>query len=103
MYSLVATYVIGLLIGQLVGNRVSPRQEWTGLDLSEHGEIAYATGTPEEPGHEPQEPRSWSDEPPEPRSWSDEPPELESWGDEPPEPKSWNRPMDIKSVLGPRP
>jgi Amt family ammonium transporter len=49
MYSLVATYLIGLLIDGLVGNRVRPRQERMGLDLSEHGETAYATGIPEAP------------------------------------------------------
>jgi len=48
MYSLVATYLIGWSIGRLVGNRVSQSQESAGLDLSEHGEHAYATGTPEE-------------------------------------------------------
>jgi Amt family ammonium transporter len=49
MYSLVVTYLLGLLIDVLVGNRVSPRQERIGLDLSEHGELAYALGTPELP------------------------------------------------------
>jgi Amt family ammonium transporter len=47
MYSLIVTYLLGLLIGMLVGNRVSEGQESAGLDLSEHGELAYATGTPE--------------------------------------------------------
>ncbi|WP_239312924.1 ammonium transporter [Frankia sp. Cj3] len=49
MYSLIATYLIGMLIDLIVGNRVSRRQEWTGLDLAEHGELAYAAGTPEMP------------------------------------------------------
>jgi Amt family ammonium transporter len=41
VYSLVVTVLIGLLTGVLVGNRVSPRQERAGLDLSQHGEVAY--------------------------------------------------------------
>jgi Amt family ammonium transporter len=53
MYSLVATYLIGTLIGALAGNRVSRRHEWVGLDLSEHGEIAYAAGTAEAPDEPP--------------------------------------------------
>jgi Amt family ammonium transporter len=40
-YSLVVTYLIGLVTGVLVGNRVSPRQERAGLDMSQHGEVAY--------------------------------------------------------------
>ncbi len=49
IYSLVATLLIGLLIDGLVGNRLRPRQERLGLDLVEHGELAYATGTAEIP------------------------------------------------------
>jgi ammonium transporter, Amt family len=48
MYSLIVTYLIGWLIGLVVGNRVSQSQEMAGLDLSEHGEHAYTTETPEE-------------------------------------------------------
>jgi Amt family ammonium transporter len=48
LYSLVATFLIGLFIDRLVGNRVRPRQEKIGLDLSQHGEVAYAPSTVEE-------------------------------------------------------
>ena len=47
MYSLVVTYVIGWLIDKLIGNRVSQSQELVGLDMSEHGELAYTTAKPE--------------------------------------------------------
>jgi Amt family ammonium transporter len=80
MYSLVATYLIGTLVGALVGNRVSRRHEWVGLDLSEHGEIAYAAGTPEAP------------EAPEKLEELPELAELES--------RSW--PMEADSATGPR-
>ncbi len=46
-YSLGATLLIGWLTGRLFGNRVSARQERVGLDLSQHGEVAYGPGTPE--------------------------------------------------------
>jgi hypothetical protein len=49
IYSLVATLLIGLLIDGLVGNRLRPRQERVGLDMVEHGELAYAVGTAELP------------------------------------------------------
>ena len=48
-YSFVVTLVIGSVIGKLVGNRVSPRQERAGLDLSLHGEAAYEIGMHHEP------------------------------------------------------
>jgi len=44
-YSLVVTVGIGVLIGKLVGNRVSRRQERQGLDLALHGEHAYGEGS----------------------------------------------------------
>lgn len=47
MYSLVVTYLIGWLIGKLIGNRVSQSQELVGLDMAEHGELAYTTGNPD--------------------------------------------------------
>lgn len=43
-YSFVVTLLIGSVIGKLVGNRVSARQERAGLDLSLHGEAAYEAG-----------------------------------------------------------
>jgi Amt family ammonium transporter len=49
MYSLGATLLIGWLTGRLFGNRVSARQERVGLDLSQHGEVAYGPGTPAAP------------------------------------------------------
>jgi Amt family ammonium transporter len=46
LYSLVVTFLIGLIIDRLVGNRVTPRDENAGLDLSQHGESAYDSSTP---------------------------------------------------------
>ena len=40
-YSFAVTYLLGTVIGRIVGNRVSPREEMSGLDLSVHGENAY--------------------------------------------------------------
>jgi Amt family ammonium transporter len=40
-YSAVMTLLIGGLLDRLLGNRVSPREEQRGLDLSQHGESAY--------------------------------------------------------------
>jgi Amt family ammonium transporter len=45
-YSLLATLLIGLVIDRVVGNRVTPRDESTGLDLSQHGEAAYEATSP---------------------------------------------------------
>jgi Amt family ammonium transporter len=48
-YSLVVTVLIGLFVGVVVGNRVSPRQERLGLDLSLHGERAYEDDSTADP------------------------------------------------------
>jgi Amt family ammonium transporter len=40
-YSFVVTYMLGTVLGRLVGNRVGSREETGGLDLSVHGEAAY--------------------------------------------------------------
>jgi len=40
-YSLGATALIGGLVNRLTGNRMRPREEAVGLDLSQHGEAAY--------------------------------------------------------------
>nr|WP_275941425.1 ammonium transporter [Planosporangium mesophilum] len=40
-YSLVLTGLLGSLTNRLLGNRVGPREEAVGLDLSQHGESAY--------------------------------------------------------------
>jgi ammonium transporter, Amt family len=40
-YSIVATLVIGVVLKQVFGHRVTGRAEVTGLDLSQHGEAAY--------------------------------------------------------------
>jgi Amt family ammonium transporter len=48
LYSFAATFLIGQFIDRLVGNRVRPRQEKIGLDLSQHGEVAYAPNAEEE-------------------------------------------------------
>jgi Amt family ammonium transporter len=42
-YCFVMTYLIGGVLDRLVGNRVRPREESAGLDLSQHGETAYAS------------------------------------------------------------
>ncbi|MGH3757417.1 ammonium transporter [Actinophytocola sp.] len=44
LYSFCATMGIGVLVGRLIGNRVSPRAEQAGLDLTVHGEAAYEAG-----------------------------------------------------------
>jgi Amt family ammonium transporter len=36
-----ATFLILKVVDKLVGLRVSPEDEYTGLDLSQHGETAY--------------------------------------------------------------
>ncbi|MGH3881129.1 MAG: ammonium transporter [Actinophytocola sp.] len=41
VYSFVATYAIGAFLDRLIGNRVSPRSESIGVDLTQHGEAAY--------------------------------------------------------------
>jgi ammonium transporter, Amt family len=41
-YSLVMTLIITGLTNRLLGNRVTTRDEAVGLDLSQHGESAYA-------------------------------------------------------------
>lgn len=40
-YSFVVTFVIGSFLDRLIGNRVSPRAESIGVDLTQHGEAAY--------------------------------------------------------------
>jgi Amt family ammonium transporter len=51
-YSFTVTYVLGTVLGRLVGNRVPPRDELSGMDLSVHGESAYEMdGQPAMAGH----------------------------------------------------
>jgi ammonium transporter, Amt family len=57
VYSLVVTGAIGLFLNRLVGNRVRPREEAAGLDLSQHGETAYESGV------QPEAVRAWSSTP----------------------------------------
>jgi Amt family ammonium transporter len=45
-YSMVMTLLIMVLGGRLIGSRVSPREESIGLDLSQHGEVAYGLSDP---------------------------------------------------------
>jgi Amt family ammonium transporter len=40
-YSFVVTLLLGRILDRLVGNRVTVREERTGLDLSVHGELGY--------------------------------------------------------------
>lgn len=40
-YSLVMTLLLGAAINRLVSNRVRPQDEAVGLDISQHGEVAY--------------------------------------------------------------
>jgi ammonium transporter, Amt family len=45
-YSLIATAALGAVVNRIVGNRLRPRDEAAGLDLSQHGESAYEIGSP---------------------------------------------------------
>jgi ammonium transporter, Amt family len=45
-YSLVMTGLIGGLTNRLLGNRLRPREELVGLDLSQHGEAGYELAPP---------------------------------------------------------
>lgn len=45
LFSLVGTFVLLKVVDGLVGLRVSPEDEITGLDLSQHSERAYSFGT----------------------------------------------------------
>ncbi|MGC9670793.1 ammonium transporter [Planosporangium sp. 12N6] len=45
-YSLVLSGLLGSLTNRLLGNRVDPRDEAVGLDLSQHGESAYEIAPP---------------------------------------------------------
>jgi Amt family ammonium transporter len=45
-YSMVMTLIIMTLGGRLVGSRLSTREEAIGLDLSQHGEVAYGLSDP---------------------------------------------------------
>jgi Amt family ammonium transporter len=47
LYSLVVTFALAAAINRVVGNRVHPREEAVGLDLSQHGESAYELQPPE--------------------------------------------------------
>ena len=40
-FSGIATFLILKLVGVLVGLRVTPEEEHSGLDLTQHGESAY--------------------------------------------------------------
>jgi Amt family ammonium transporter len=50
VYSAVMTLLIMTLAGRLMGSRVSAREETIGLDLSQHGEVAYGLTDPPPPG-----------------------------------------------------
>jgi Amt family ammonium transporter len=41
-YAFVVTYVLGKLVDSTIGLRVSEEEEYVGLDISQHGEVAYA-------------------------------------------------------------
>jgi Amt family ammonium transporter len=45
-YSVVLTCLLGSLTNRLLGNRVHPREEAAGLDLSQHGESGYEIAPP---------------------------------------------------------
>ncbi len=45
-YSMVMTFIIMTLGGRLIGSRLTGREEAIGLDLSQHGEIAYGLSDP---------------------------------------------------------
>lgn len=46
VYSMVMTLLIMTLAGRLVGSRLTIREESIGLDLSQHGEVAYGLSDP---------------------------------------------------------
>jgi Amt family ammonium transporter len=48
LYSFTATLVIGAILERVIGHRVPWRDESIGLDLAQHGEVAYSTGSEEE-------------------------------------------------------
>jgi Amt family ammonium transporter len=48
LYSFTATLVIGAVLERVIGHRLPWRDESIGLDLSQHGEVAYSTGSEEE-------------------------------------------------------
>jgi Amt family ammonium transporter len=43
--SIVGTLVLLFVVDKVIGLRVSPEQEWEGLDLSQHGEEGYDFNT----------------------------------------------------------
>jgi Amt family ammonium transporter len=40
-YSFIVTFILGKLIDSTIGLRVNEEAEYSGLDLSQHGETAY--------------------------------------------------------------
>jgi Amt family ammonium transporter len=41
VYAFVVTYVLAKVIDVVMGLRVSEAEEYVGLDISQHGEVAY--------------------------------------------------------------
>ncbi len=42
IYAFVATYILAKIVDAAIGLRVSEMEEYVGLDISQHGEVAYA-------------------------------------------------------------
>ena len=42
-YSFIVTYILGKILDKTIGLRISDEAEYSGLDLSQHGETAYET------------------------------------------------------------
>ncbi|WP_084535052.1 ammonium transporter [Nocardia yamanashiensis] len=56
-YSFLVTLLLAWLIDKLVGFRIDPEAEATGIDEAEHAETAYDLDSPEPPPHRPAPPR----------------------------------------------
>ncbi|ALL01039.1 Ammonium transporter [Pyrodictium delaneyi] len=44
VYTVVVTYILAKIVDATIGLRVSETEEYVGLDISQHGEEAYAWG-----------------------------------------------------------
>ena len=42
VYAFVVTFIITIVVDKTIGLRVSRDEEYVGLDISQHGEVAYA-------------------------------------------------------------
>ena len=40
-YALIVTFILAKIVDKTIGLRVSEKEEYVGLDISQHGEVAY--------------------------------------------------------------